>query len=93
MCLIHVRGWGADKGHGGPGLRAGFMDERMLPCPGLKHEVESARGQARERQREPSRRVTWPTWAKAGGHTKSGSVLSHRGRGTSQRVLGSLNGC
>lgn len=46
MCLIHVRGWGADKGHGGPGLRAGFMDERMLPCPGLKHEVESARGQA-----------------------------------------------
>lgn len=55
MCPIHIRGWGADKGHGGAGLREGFMDERTLLCPGLKHEVESARGQARERQREPSR--------------------------------------
>ena len=67
------------------------MEERTL-CPVLKHEVESARGQDRERQREPSRLMTQPTRAKAGGHTKSGYVPSCMERGNNQRALSSLNG-
>lgn len=43
-----------DGGSGGPSLRAGFREERT-PCPVLKHKVEFAGGQGRERQRELSR--------------------------------------
>lgn len=67
------------------------MEERTL-CPVLKHEVESARGQGRERQREPSRLMTQPRRAKAGGLTKSGYVPSCLERGKHQRALSSLNG-
>lgn len=54
-----------DKGR--RSLRAGFMEKRTL-CPVLKHKVEFARGQGREQQKELSRLITQPVWAKAGGH-------------------------
>lgn len=50
---------GRQKGTQWNQLRAGFMEERTL-CPGLKHKVEFARGQDRERQRELSRLTTQP---------------------------------
>lgn len=71
-------------------LRAGFMDEWTLR-PGLKHEAGSARGWVRKMQREPSRQMTQPTWAKAGGHTKSEYVPSCMERGNRQGALSCLN--
>ena len=55
------------NGHSGFRPRAGFMDEWTLRL-GLKHEAGSARGWVRKMQRDPSRQMTQPTWAKAGGH-------------------------
>lgn len=88
MCPMLHQVLGRQKGTQWTQLRAGFMEERTL-CPGLKHKVEFARGQDREKQRELSRLKTQPMLppAEARGHKKPRYVPSCMERGNKVRKL------